>query len=233
MFVNNQNQVTDLDSSKKRVNFSIVASTIIENRQALNLQSPYHVLPSLEEIAETSAKSRLERLPFALDFFDSVLFNGDSYEDVDRFKKNTNLNATTRPSTIMGPVEIENNLSFVNTSPTTPAYRFTRFRLRTTRFLTSRPTSEGAAESRNKFYQFNVSVVSSPISQPNGEHGESPAYPAIKSTQATVQIVVINRDQLVKLVFSQPLARVVSWRDEIQEHLSDLTGFTANVDKIR
>ena len=47
-----------------------------------------------------------------------------------------------------------------------------------------------------------------------------------------VQVILINKQQRVKLVFSQPIEKVLHFQDEFQRFISNLTGFRAFVDKI-
>ena len=71
-------------------------------------------------------------------------------------------------------------------------------------------------QNRNNFFQFNLTVSD----QDN------------RTDSATFQIVLINKQQRVKLVFSQPLERVIDFQHEFRTYINNLTGFVANIDKI-
>lgn len=49
---------------------------------------------------------------------------------------------------------------------------------------------------------------------------------------AFVQVILINKQQRVKLVFSQPIEKVLKFQDEFQLYISNLTGYRAYIDKI-
>lgn len=69
---------------------------------------------------------------------------------------------------------------------------------------------------KNIYFQFNLTV----FDQNN------------LNDTSIVQIILINKQQRVKLVFSQSIDKVVKFQDEFQEYISNLTGFIAYVDKI-
>lgn len=70
---------------------------------------------------------------------------------------------------------------------------------------------------KNVLYQFNLSSWDEDV---------------LSGDTAVVQIILINRQQRVKLVFSQPIDRVVRFQDEFQAHISKLTGYKAYIDKV-
>ena len=74
---------------------------------------------------------------------------------------------------------------------------------------------------KNILYQFNLSTWDENVTSGGGS-----------GDQAVVQIIMINRQQRVKLVFSQPIDRVVRFQDEFQAYISNLTGFKAYIDKV-
>ena len=49
---------------------------------------------------------------------------------------------------------------------------------------------------------------------------------------ATVQVILISKQQRVKLVFSKTLDEVLGFQDEFQVYLSNLTGYQAYIDRI-
>ena len=91
------------------------------------------------------------------------------------------------------------------------------FQIRTHKFLRQEDFSASQSQT-NKFFQFNVTVFNSDQSL---------------NDTTLVQIILINKQQRVKLVFSQPLEKVLLFQDEFQKYISDLTGFKANIDRIR
>lgn len=78
-------------------------------------------------------------------------------------------------------------------------------------------TTSGGGGGKNILYQFNLSTWDENVSS-----GDT----------AVVQIIMINRQQRVKLVFSQPIDRVIRFQDEFQARISNLTGFKAYIDKV-
>lgn len=71
-------------------------------------------------------------------------------------------------------------------------------------------------QNRNNFYQFNITVTDQ----------------ANNTDTATMQIILINKQQRVKLVFAQPLERVLSFQEEFRTYINNITGYVANIDKI-
>ena len=69
---------------------------------------------------------------------------------------------------------------------------------------------------KNIFFQFNISVCD----QSNS------------SDVAIIQVILINKQQRVKLVFSQPIDKVLHFQDEFQNYISNLTGYKAFIDRI-
>lgn len=78
-------------------------------------------------------------------------------------------------------------------------------------------STRGRQGGKNVLYQFNLSAWDENV---------------LSADTAVVQIVLINRQQRVKLVFSQPIDRVVRFQDEFQAHISRLTGFKAFIDRV-
>ncbi|CAF0900840.1 unnamed protein product [Brachionus calyciflorus] len=70
---------------------------------------------------------------------------------------------------------------------------------------------------RNTFYQFNLTVTD---------------QTGLNST-CKIQIIFINKQQRVKLVFSQPIEKVLKFQDEFKNYVSNLTGLRAFIDKVR
>lgn len=108
-----------------------------------------------------------------------------------------------------------------------------RFQIKTNVYMKPSKSSGGAEASKlavgqkggvvnmnkNILYQFNLSTWDENVTSGGGD-------------QAVVQIIMINRQQRVKLVFSQPIDRVVRFQDEFQAYISNLTGFKAYIDKV-
>lgn len=86
-----------------------------------------------------------------------------------------------------------------------------RFQIRTNLFI-----KEKNFHNNNVWFKFNVCVVD----EKNN------------SDTSQVQIVLINKQQRVKLVFSQPIEKVYKFHEEFQGYISNLTGFKAFIDKI-
>lgn len=70
---------------------------------------------------------------------------------------------------------------------------------------------------KNIYYQFNLSVFDQ-----NGQ-----------SSSANIQIILINKQQRVKLIFSQPIRQVQAFQHEFKEYISNLTGLRAFIDNVR
>jgi hypothetical protein len=88
----------------------------------------------------------------------------------------------------------------------------------TTTYKQASNTKNSTSINTNVLYQFNLNAWD-----------ENP----IKSRDSsTVQIILINKQQRVKLVFSQPIERVTKFQDEFQTYISNLTGYKAYIDKV-
>ncbi len=71
-------------------------------------------------------------------------------------------------------------------------------------------------QNRNNFYQFNITV--------QDENN--------RMDKATIQVILINKQQRVKLVFVQPIEKVISFQEDFRAYVKNLTGYIANIDKI-
>jgi hypothetical protein len=49
---------------------------------------------------------------------------------------------------------------------------------------------------------------------------------------SVIQVILINKQQRVKLVVSQPIEKVLVFQDELQKFISNLTDFKAFIDRI-
>jgi hypothetical protein len=75
-------------------------------------------------------------------------------------------------------------------------------------------------KNQNPFFEFNLSVSDS--DDPATHHSDS----------TLIQLMYINKNQRVKLVFAKPFDKVLQFQDEFQAHVSNLTGHKAIIDKI-
>jgi hypothetical protein len=96
-------------------------------------------------------------------------------------------------------------------------YRIAKFKIKTQTYFKDKHNPQ--IESRNtksSVFQFNIRAQDQ----------------AGFSDTSTIQVTLINKQQRVKLVFSQPLDAVLGFQEEFQSYISNVTGFKANIDKI-
>lgn len=105
---------------------------------------------------------------------------------------------------------------------TTP-FRRTDFQIRTHKYLKKQdfeatPIGRLSGQApKNKFITFNVTAFD-----------EIPAH----NSSAQIQVILLTKQQRVKFVFSQPVSVVIDFQEEFREFISNLTGFTANIDRV-
>jgi hypothetical protein len=75
-------------------------------------------------------------------------------------------------------------------------------------------------KNQNPFFEFKLSV----------SDAEDPA--TLHSDSTLVQLMYINRNQRVKLVFAKSFDKVLLFQDEFQAYVSNLTGYKAIIDKV-
>lgn len=155
---------------------------------------------------------------------DSVVSHGDMFPFALKFYEESPRAATN----------VAKNSSMNTNNSNNNKSKNCRFQIKTNVYMKSSKSWSGGAEAsklgagqrggvvsnmnKNILYQFNLSTWDENVTS-GGD-------------QAVVQIIMINRQQRVKLVFSQPIDRVVRFQDEFQAYISNLTGFKAYIDKV-
>ena len=139
----------------------------------------------------------------------------DSY--VTDLDSNCNLTIKIQKSTLITnrieksfPFELESSES------QTKLHTTKRFSIKTKQYFKEQQNPSNLGNPENIFYQFNMTT----IDQDN------------LSDSTIIQVILINKQQRVKLVFSQPIEKVLMFQDEFQNFISNLTGFKAYVDKV-
>ena len=104
------------------------------------------------------------------------------------------------------------NISEDQSDLSSSGFRVAKFRLKTNKHL----RNSDFESNRNKFYQFNLTV---------SDQG-------LLNDSAIVQVVFINKQQRVKLVFAQSLEKVRAIQEEFREYINNLTGLITIIDKL-
>ena len=114
--------------------------------------------------------------------------------------------------------KIEKSLPFELelSEPQTKLFTTKKFVIKTKQYFKEYQHGSKLGAPENIFYQFNMTAVD----QDN------------LSDSTIIQVILINKQQRVKLVFSQPIEKVLIFQDEFQNFISNLTGFKAYVDKV-
>jgi hypothetical protein len=99
-----------------------------------------------------------------------------------------------------------------------PALKQAKFQIKTQKYFKDQDEEiDEYFTNKNPIFQFNITV-----SDQDGQLNQT----------ATVQVILINKKQRVKLVLSQPFEKVISFQEDFQAYLSNLTGYQAYIDKI-
>jgi len=130
---------------------------------------------------------------------------------------NSNLTIQIQKSTLITN-KIEKNFPFELESSETQSKLITKkkFSIKTKQYFKEHQYTAKSGVLENVFYQFNVTAT---------DQGNL-------TDTSVIQVILINKQQRVKLVFSQPIEKVLVFQDEFQNFISNLTGFKAFIDRI-